>query len=145
MPTGTTSGHSHANRSAIVNQVLNSLPENLRELLAHGSEGTPCSWVIGNSCELVGHREQSAHGELNCAETVLTSQMQLVMEGMGLKQYMTVIQKEKIDGEIFLELDETTLTQELGVTSRIHRLKLLKLIGGEYSAHTYYKEQATPV
>ena len=72
--------------------------------------------------------------------------MQLVIEGMGLRQYVPIVQKEQLDGEMFLDLDETTLTQELGVVSHIHRLKLMKLIGGEYKASAYYMaEQATPV
>ena len=71
--------------------------------------------------------------------------MQMVLEGMGLQQYVAIIQKENLDGEIFSALDEKTLTQDMGVSSRIHQLKLLKLISGEYSASSYYTKQATSV
>lgn len=74
----------------------------------------------------------------------LYPQLKKVLEGMNLEQYTVIIQQERLDGDIFLELDEETLTQELGITSRIHRLKVLKLITGEYDAHTYM-EHFTPV
>ncbi len=45
------------------------------------------------------------------------------------------VDNEKHD--IFLELDEETLARELGIASRIHRLKVLKLISGDYDARSY--------
>ena len=33
-----------------------------------------------------------------------------------------------VDGEILSEIDEVVLEQELGMTSKIHRLRLLKYI-----------------
>lgn len=66
-----------------------------------------------------------------------------VLEGMGLEQYVAIIQKEALDGEIFLELDEKTLSQEMGVASKIHRIKLLKLISGDYDARDYVVGHAT--
>lgn len=62
--------------------------------------------------------------------------MKLVLEGMGLGQYGSVVQDETLDGAIFCELDEDTLTQELGMASKIHRLKVLKLISGQYESNT---------
>ena len=72
----------------------------------------------------------------------MTSFFQLVqvLEGMGLKQYVGVVKEEALDGAILLELDEETLTQEIGMSSRIHRLKVLKLIHGDYDARNYTME-----
>lgn len=41
--------------------------------------------------------------------------------------------REEIDGAVLAECDEDVLKEELGVSLRFHRVKLLKLIGGQYS------------
>lgn len=73
---------------------------------------------------------------------IMRLQVKLVLEGMGLQQYGTVVQVETLDGAIFCELDEDTLTQELGIASKIHRLKVLKLINGQYDSRTYMPNTA---
>ena len=50
-----------------------------------------------------------------------------MLDAAGLSQYKDVFAREVIDGEIFAVLDDDTLANELGVTSRIHRMRLLKL------------------
>ena len=74
----------------------------------------------------------------------LVPQITEVLVGLSLKQYVGVVQEEALDGGILVELDEETLITELGMTSRIHRLKIMKLIGGDYDARTYI-EQSTSV
>lgn len=64
-------------------------------------------------------------------------QVILLLHNMGLNQYQETFQLEGIAGDILVELDEEVLQTELGVTSRIHRIKLLKLISGQHSAHRY--------
>ncbi len=51
---------------------------------------------------------------------------------MGMKQYQDKFKQEQVDGEILAECDETVLTNDLGVTSRLHRMRLLKIISGTY-------------
>ncbi len=51
---------------------------------------------------------------------------------MGMKQYQDKFKREQVDGEILAECDETVLTNDLGVTSRLHRMRLLKIISGTY-------------
>ena len=70
-------------------------------------------------------------------------QMIQVLEGMGLAQYTEVVKQEVLDGKIFLDLDEATLSQEMGVASRIHRIKMLKLIGGDYDARDFIMGQTS--
>ena len=67
----------------------------------------------------------------------LSLQVILLLHDMGLNQYQETFQLEGITGDILVELDEEVLQTELGVTSRIHRIKLLKLISGQHSAHRY--------
>ncbi len=55
--------------------------------------------------------------------------MQKLLDGMGMPQYKEAFSKEWVDGEVFKELDDETL-EELGVTSKLHRLKLRNVITG---------------
>ncbi|XP_019860014.1 PREDICTED: uncharacterized protein LOC109588287 [Amphimedon queenslandica] len=58
---------------------------------------------------------------------------------MRLEQYAETFQREQIDGKILLELDESVLKEELGMTKRIHRLKLLNIINGDQCISFYLK------
>ena len=49
---------------------------------------------------------------------------------MGLKQYQEKFRTEQVTGEILGECDEQVLTDDLGVTSKLHRIKLMKVITG---------------
>ena len=53
---------------------------------------------------------------------------------MNLHQYKELFAKENIDGEVLKELSEDDLANELGMTSKIHRLRLMKVIRGSVSA-----------
>lgn len=64
---------------------------------------------------------------------------------MGLGQYVGVVKEERLDGEIFQDLDEEMLTHEMGMASRIHRLKVLKLISGDYDARNYLIGQISSI
>ena len=49
------------------------------------------------------------------------------MDTIGLSQYKEVFAKEAVDGEMFQILDDNILSTELGVNSRLHRVRLLKM------------------
>ena len=53
---------------------------------------------------------------------------------MDMRKYQKKFAQESIDGAILSECDEYTLLQELKVTSKLDRIKLLKIILGHYSA-----------
>ena len=57
---------------------------------------------------------------------------------MFLPQYKEAFSKEWVDGEIFKDLDEEAL-QELGVASKVHRIKLMKVITGSHPLDMYLK------
>ena len=59
---------------------------------------------------------------------------------MDLKQYTLTFKSEHINGDILIECDDDVLRVELGVSSKLHRLRLLKVIKGEYSCKTFLKE-----
>ena len=56
---------------------------------------------------------------------------------MKLQQYLPRFQEEEISGDLLLELNEEILQKELGVANRIHRMRIMKLINGDYSAEGY--------
>ena len=62
-----------------------------------------------------------------------------LLDHLGLPQYKDRFRQEMVDGEILSEIDEVVLEQELGMTSKIHRLRLLKYVeshGQKNIAHT---------
>ena len=53
---------------------------------------------------------------------------------MELSQHKASFLCECISGEILLECDDDILKDELGVMSRLHRLRIAKVIQGRHSA-----------
>ena len=60
-------------------------------------------------------------------------QIQNLLDAMHLAQYKDVFASEQITGEVLAELDEEILQKELGVSVKIHRVRLMKVINGKYS------------
>ena len=56
---------------------------------------------------------------------------------MNLGQYKETIARECVDGEILSELDEQSLENELGISSKIHRIRLMQIITGSRSAKNF--------
>ena len=59
----------------------------------------------------------------------------------NLEMYIPNFQSETIDGSLLLDLTDDILQEELGIERKIHRLKLMKFLSGEYSAEHYLMEQ----
>lgn len=53
---------------------------------------------------------------------------------MSLKQYQGKFKEEQVNGEILSECEEDVLQSDLGVSSKLHRMRLLKVISGRHSA-----------
>ena len=60
--------------------------------------------------------------------------MLTLLEALGQKQYHDTFKEEKVSGEILSECDEEVLTNDLGIKSKLHRIKLMKVISGHHSA-----------
>ena len=60
-------------------------------------------------------------------QQTFTTQIQNMLEELGMTQYQEAFSREWIDGEVFKELDEVAL-RELGVTSRLDQIRLKKVI-----------------
>ena len=57
-----------------------------------------------------------------------------LLDIMGMAEYRETFVQKSIDGMILAECDEPILQNELGVSSKVDRIKLMKVIAGEYSA-----------
>lgn len=61
-------------------------------------------------------------------------QIQSLLQTLNLTQYLKIFCDEGIDGWLLSECDEQILEHELGISSAIHRAKLMKIIAGRQSA-----------
>ena len=62
-----------------------------------------------------------------------------LLEILGLTKYKNVFIDEEISGALLQELDEEIIKVELGITSRLHRLKLLRVIDGRQPLDELFK------
>ena len=53
------------------------------------------------------------------------------MSAAGLSQYQESFAREAVDGEMFLMLDDEILCNELGVNSKLHRVRFMRMKGTE--------------
>ena len=52
----------------------------------------------------------------------------MLLESSGLGKYREAFETERVNGDILCELDEDILENDLGVSSRLHRIRIMKLI-----------------
>lgn len=57
-----------------------------------------------------------------------------LLEAMALGKYKEHIQREFVTGDILLEFDDDILKEELSISSKIQRIRLMKVISGQHSA-----------
>ena len=57
---------------------------------------------------------------------------------MGLSKYKEQFIKERITGSLLSELDEEILETELNIKSRIHRIRLMKIMEGRQSIDEFF-------
>lgn len=71
--------------------------------------------------------------------------MQSLLDAMVLSQYKEAFAREQISGDILVDLEdkEHILKNDLGMTTELHRLRLMKVIRGEHSAQTYLQQSFT--
>ena len=71
--------------------------------------------------------------------------MQSLLDAMVLSQYKEAFAREQISGDILVDLEdkEHILKDDLGMTTELHRMRLMKVIRGERSAQTYLQQSFT--
>ena len=60
-----------------------------------------------------------------------------LLKSVGLDAYTEVFKTECISGDILQEVDDNVLDKELGIKSKLHRIRMRHLISGKYPHHTY--------
>lgn len=89
---------------------------------------------VVDTLEQKQHRPENASAkEGNNIKSLTHNQVLALLAAMNLHQYQATFRSEVVDGEILSECDDGVLENELGITSRLHRLRLLKIISGETS------------
>ena len=83
--------------------------------LGRESEGTGALFVF--LCQ-VNYIETHSH----CAGQVLK-----LLDSIGMKQYSEVFQEERINGEVLADMDDEMMQSDLGINSKLHRMKLMKV------------------
>ena len=61
----------------------------------------------------------------------ISPQVLCILDAMGLQQYRDHFKVEQISGEILSECDEDMLAHDLRISSKLHRMRLLKVISGK--------------
>ena len=61
----------------------------------------------------------------------LLLQILKLLDQLNLAMYKEAFKREQIDGWLFAELNDEILEHELGITSRLHRIKLIRVIEGK--------------
>jgi len=52
---------------------------------------------------------------------------------MGMEEYRETFVKQQINGDILADCDDDILKNELRITSRLHRMRWMRIISGQYS------------
>ena len=66
-------------------------------------------------------------------------QVEQLLSKLGLDKHRESFKRERIDGSILVELDEEILEKELGVDSKIKRIKLLRVLNGRQAVTALYE------
>ena len=65
----------------------------------------------------------------------------MVLSRLRLSQYRDVFDKEAITGSLLLDLHDESILIELGMNSRLHQLKIQRLLDGRESVRTLMKNE----
>lgn len=56
-----------------------------------------------------------------------------MLERLDLPEYKEAFLRERVDGQVLLQLTEDVLCTELGVDSKLHRIRIMNLVAGRTS------------
>ena len=63
-------------------------------------------------------------------------QVVAVLRTLDLPEYSEVFLRERVDGQVLLQLTDDLLSTELGVNSKLHRIRIMNLAGGRITRDT---------
>lgn len=112
-----------------VEKRLTALESQLSDILHHISGKSPSQAMPTRSggCGYISENNESCLRRLN------VQQVQDILAAMDLPQYMEAFKRERVSGDIMLELGDEVLKDDLGVDCKLHRLRLMKVISCQHS------------
>lgn len=90
------------------------------------SEASSQSSIVSEAPQQGNHSE-SEIASLTCKEILD------LLHKMNLSQYIPIFEKESVNGKLLLLCDDSILENDLKVTSKLHRIRLMQLIEGKIS------------
>ena len=66
-------------------------------------------------------------------------QISTLLGMMEMEQYIPKFKEEQIDGPLLFELNDEILEEELGVSKKVHRLRLMMIITGHQCVTEFIK------
>ena len=84
----------------------------------------------------VDTQSNSKHKNIDGLKKLTVNEILLLLEKMNLTQYRDAFEQEQIDG-IFLSSLDNEMLEEIGVTKRIHKMRLKRIIEGEQSVEEF--------
>ena len=83
-----------------------------------------------------------------CTYNVYTCLLRVIqvlqlLDTLKLSGYSEAFRKEGINGDLLLALDDPTLQQDLGISSRLHRISIMRFINGKSSAKDILEMEET--
>ena len=89
-------------------------------------------WVLGHplSCLCILPTPKVVVDPYHC----IYMQVLRLLGAMNLSQYQAKFVSEQVTGDILIELNDEHLESELQIKSKIHRVRLMKIIEGQHSA-----------
>ena len=64
-----------------------------------------------------------------------------MLEMLNMRQYQGKFAEDGIDGDVLCDIEESVLETNLGVSRKLDRIKLMKIIKGERSAKSVLEGQ----
>lgn len=63
-----------------------------------------------------------------------------MLKKLDLPEYVEVFLKAHIDGHVLLELTDDVLLNELGIDSKLHRIRIMNLVAGKIPTESLFTE-----
>jgi len=82
----------------------------------------------------MGEKKEEETYKDKWTSTWTVKDVQSYLKDAGLEEFSAKFKENAVDGTLFMALDEKMLTEELGVTKKLHVLKVLKYIEEQKAA-----------
>jgi hypothetical protein len=89
----------------------------------------------------MGEKKEEETYQDKWTSTWTVKDVQSYLKDAGLEEFQAKFKENAVDGTLFMALDEKMLTEELGVTKKLHVLKILKYIEEQKKAEAEEEDE----